>query len=193
MYRHHPQMKCLLELVEAGTIGEPRLVRAKFSYVMAPGENVRLEAALDGGSLMDVGCYGVHASRQLLGEPERLHGEQVLGEDGIDVRFGAVMRFPGDRLALVDCGFDLCAQDELEVVGEEGVLFVDDPWHSVEAGIELRRESGTERIEIPAKNPYAAELENLAAAIRGEAPPLIGRDDALGQARALQALYAAAA
>ena len=60
-------------------------------------------------------------------------------------------------------------------------------------GIELRRGSGTERLEVPAANSYRLELENVSDAIRGRAPLLLGRGDAVGQARAIEALYDAAA
>jgi D-xylose 1-dehydrogenase (NADP+, D-xylono-1,5-lactone-forming) len=81
---------------------------------------------------------------------------------------------------------------ELEVVGEEGALFLDDPWHCRRPVIELRRDGGIERIEVEAADAYRLEAENVSAAVRGEAPPLLGRDDALGQARAIEALYEAA-
>ena len=58
--------------------------------------------------------------------------------------------------------------------------------------IELRRAHATEIIEVPAGNPYGLEADNLAAAIRGEGAPLLGRADAEGQARAIEALYASA-
>ena len=58
--------------------------------------------------------------------------------------------------------------------------------------IELRREDGVERIEIAREDSYRLELENLSDAIRGEAPLLLGREDALGQARVLEALHASA-
>jgi predicted dehydrogenase len=41
-------------------------------------------------------------------------------------------------------------------------------------------------------NSYRLEAENMSAAVRGEASPLLGRDDGLGQARAMEALYEAA-
>src|SRR5271166_6036063 len=54
MWRHHPQTRRLLELREQ--IGELRLVRAAFSFVLERAHDVRLQKALDGGALMDVGC-----------------------------------------------------------------------------------------------------------------------------------------
>ena len=82
---------------------------------------------------------------------------------------------------------------ELELVGEEASLFLADPWHARTPVIEVRREHHVqERIELEPVNSYRLEAENLAAAIRGEGTPLLGRDDAVGQARAIQGLYAAA-
>ena len=58
--------------------------------------------------------------------------------------------------------------------------------------IELRRHDTCERIEIEVVNSYRLEAENMSAAIRGEAPLLLDRADALGQARTIEALYEAA-
>jgi len=103
------------------------------------------------------------------------------------------MRFPGDVIATFDCGTALTNRDELEAIGSEGSLFLDDPWHCLKPGIELRKPDGTiERIEIGQRDSYRLELENLSDAIRGEGEPLLGREDALGQARALEALHASA-
>ncbi len=102
------------------------------------------------------------------------------------------MRFPGDVLAHFDAGLALAARDELEVVGDEGALFLDDPWHCRTPVIELRREDGSERIELEPVDSYRLEAENMSAAIRDQAPLLLGRDDAVGQARVLTALHESA-
>jgi predicted dehydrogenase len=195
MWRHHPQADRLVELVAGGAIGELRLVRAAFSFTLDRSPDVRWDAELEGGALMDVGCYCVSGARLLAGaEPECVQGELVRAPTGVESRFAGILRFPGDVLATFDCGFDLPARDELEAIGSDGSLFLDDPWHSVEPGIELRRADGTvERIEIERANPYGLELEDVSLAIRAERAPRLGRKDALGQARALEALYRSAA
>jgi D-xylose 1-dehydrogenase (NADP+, D-xylono-1,5-lactone-forming) len=188
MYRHNPQTKRLRELVEEGAIGELQIVRAAFSYSLYDAENIRLRTDVDGGSLMDVGCYCVSGSRLLAGEPESVHGLQFLGPTGTDWVFAGAMRFPGDVFALFDCGTSLPNRDELEAVGTEGSLFLDDPWHCNLPVIELRRNGEVERIELEFEDSYRLELENLSAAIRGEAGLLLGREDAVAQARAIEAL-----
>jgi predicted dehydrogenase len=190
MWRHHPQARRLEALVSE--IGGARLIRAAFSFPLDRPADIRLRAELDGGALMDVGCYCVSAARLFAGEPTAVSAEQVLG-NGVDVRMAATMRFPGDVLAYFDCGLDVALRDELEVVGPEGALFCDDPWFSRAPGIELRRENRPlERIDVPAVDPFTCELEDFAAAVAGEREPRWGRDDALGQAHAIEALYESA-
>jgi D-xylose 1-dehydrogenase (NADP+, D-xylono-1,5-lactone-forming) len=193
MWRHHEQARRLRELVRDRVVGNVRLLRAAFSFfALDRTGDVRLQKELDGGGLMDVGCYCVSAMRLLAGEPERVSGRQVVGGDGVDVRFAATLTFAGDVLGAFDCGLDVRGRSELEVIGDAGSLFLSDPWHSVEPRIEVRRADGSELIEIPRKDPYACELEDFAAAVRGERPHPFGRDDAVGQARTIAALYRSA-
>jgi D-xylose 1-dehydrogenase (NADP+, D-xylono-1,5-lactone-forming) len=193
MWRHHPQAERLESLVRGGAIGELRLVRAAFSFPLDRFPDVRWDAELDGGALLDVGCYCVSGARLLAGaEPERVTGESVLADSGVDSRFAGTLRFPGDVLAVFDCGFDIAPRDELEAIGSSGSLFLDDPWHSAEPRIELRAGS-VELVEVERANPYRLELEDVSAAIRGEREPRLGRADAVGQARALEALMRSAA
>ena len=192
MYRHNPQTAKLVELVRDGAIGELRLIRSAFSYGLYDLENIRLRPDVEGGALMDVGCYNVSGSRLLGGEPERVWGEAWYGPSGTDWVFNGTLRFPGDVLATFDCATALAERDELEAIGSEGSLFLDDPWHCVHPVIELRRNGGSERIELEPVDSYRLELENLSDAIRGEAGLLLGREDALGQAKTLEALHRSA-
>lgn len=194
MWRHHAQVSHARELIGAGAIGRLRHLRAAFSFVLTDPGDVRLQTALDGGALMDVGCYCVSGCRTLAGaEPERVYAEQVTGGDGVDVRTAAVMRFADDVSASFDCAFDTTNRDELEAVGDEGSLFLDDPWHGGAPVIEVRSRDGQVKLErLPAADSYALELADFEAAVAGERKPLLGRDDALGQARTIAALYQSA-
>jgi D-xylose 1-dehydrogenase (NADP+, D-xylono-1,5-lactone-forming) len=192
MYRHNPQTKRLQELVAQGAVGELRLIRSAFSYSLYDEDNIRLRTDVEGGALMDVGCYNVSGSRLLGGEPERVWGEAWYGPTGTDWVFTGTMRFPGDVIATFDCGTAMTNRDELEAIGSEGSLFLDDPWHCNDPVLEVRRQDGVERIEISHEDSYRLELENLSDVIRGEGELLLGRADAMGQARALEALHESA-
>jgi predicted dehydrogenase len=192
MWRHNPQTLRVSELIAECAIGEVRLVRASFSFHLEDPTNVRMLPDLDGGSLMDVGCYCVSGSRLFVGgEPERAFSTAVRG-NGVDVRFAGTLAFAGDVLATFDCGFDVTGRHDLEVVGTEGSLYLRDPWHCRKPGIERRADGEVEMISIDPANSYRLELEDMSRAIRDGGEPLLGRDDAVGQARAIEALYRSA-
>jgi predicted dehydrogenase len=188
MYRHHPQTRKLEEVVSSGAIGELRQLRSSFSFMLRDQRDVRLQPELDGGALMDLGCYCVSMSRLLAGEPEQVVGLQHLGPTGVDLRFDGVLRFPGDVLATFHCGFDLPAAAGLEAIGSEGTAVVRNPISCADPHVEV---NGT-RIDVQDVDRYRLQLENLSEAIRGRAKPLLGREDALGQARTIEALYRSA-
>jgi predicted dehydrogenase len=192
MYRHNPQTKKLKELVADGAIGELRVVRSVFSYSLYDEDNIRLRTDVEGGALMDVGCYNVSGSRLLGGEPEHVFGEAWFGPSGTDWVLSGTLRFPGEVIGAFHCGTALPEQDELEAIGSEGTIFLDDPWHCANPVIEVRRDDGVERIELEREDSYRLELENLSDAIRGEGELLLGRADAIGQARTLEALHSSA-
>jgi len=193
MYRHHPQIARAKELVVAGAVGKPRVLRGNFSFHLTDPDDHRLVPELDGGALMDLGCYCVSTSRLFGGEAEHVLGEHVLRPNGIDADFHGTLRFPGDVVARFDASFALPSAQRFEVVGEEATLAFDAPWRP-DWGFSLTLERGddVETVAVPQANAYMLELEDFAAAARGEREPLLGRDDALGQARTLAALTEAA-
>jgi D-xylose 1-dehydrogenase (NADP+, D-xylono-1,5-lactone-forming) len=188
MYRHHPQTKKAAELVRDGAIGELRQLRSVFSFMLTDEADVRMLPELDGGALMDLGCYCLSMQRLLAGEPELVFGRQRLGGGGVDVGFAAVLQFPGDVLGEFHCGFDLPQEARLEASGSEGRLVVPDPVRCRDPHVEVNGE----RIDVEDVDRYFLQVENFSAAVRGEAEPLLGREDALGQVRAIQALYRSA-
>ena len=192
MWRHNPQTKRLAALVAGGAIGELRLVRAAFAFLLADMDDVRLDSELDGGGLMDVGCYCVSAVRLLAGEPRAVTAQQVSAPSGVDKRFVATLCCDAGVLSEFDAALDLPGRSELEAIGSEGSIRVGDPWHCRVPGLDLTRGEEVERIATPPVDSYRLQLENFGAAIEGRGEPLLGRADAVGQARVIEALYKAA-
>ena len=186
MWRHTPQARRFMELLpEVGTL---QAIRATFSFRIVGPADVRLEAGLDGGSLMDVGCYAVSGARLVAGsEPVRVLGEQTLAASGVDMTFAGLLRFPGDVIAAIGSGFT-SDDASLEAVGDANILVMRSPWQGQARALWL----GDREIPVTPVDPYPLELENMSAAILGEGRPLLGRADALGQARTIAALYESA-
>ena len=187
MWRHHPQARHLVESLPA--IGALQAIRATFGYVQEGAEDVRLRPDLDGGSLMDVGCYCVSGSRLVAGEePDVVYGVALPGPTGVDIRFTGVLHFPSGTVAEFSSGFT-STHHTLEAIGAGGSLMLTNPWQSRPVSI-VRDDVET---PLVAENAYRLELEDVSRAIRGEGAPLLGRADAMGQARALDGLLRSAA
>jgi xylose dehydrogenase (NAD/NADP) len=188
MWRHTPQTERLAALLADGAVGRVRMIHATFGFLLERAADVRLSYELEGGALMDVGCYCVSAARLVAGEPVHVRAEHVAGGDGVDVRLAATMRFADDVLAVIDCALDAPLGHRLSIVGDAGELVLEDPFHARTPGIV----HDGELIEVPYANPYAVQIENFSAAVRGEAEPLLGGRDAVAQAAAIEALYRSA-
>jgi len=193
MYRHHPQTARVVELVRSGAIGRVRAADAGFTFPLGDPEDIRASRELGGGSLMDVGCYCVSGARLLFGEPERVVGEQVLGETGVDAGFHGTLRFADDVVVQFVSSFALPVHQRLELFGGEGSLLVEAPWRTDWGGdLVLTRGGRVERTPVDPVDSYALQLENFADAAQGRSEPLVDAADALGQARTIAALYRSA-
>jgi predicted dehydrogenase len=200
MWRHHPQQARVRWHLDQGAIGAPRLVRASFSYVVRPTSpsgdlNVRLSSKLEGGVLMDIGCYAVDTARWVFGEePVEVVGHQLIDPGyGVDVAFVGVLRFSGDRLALVDCDFGTAGVNRYEIAGSEGRIGVERAYRpdTQSAPIVLTRQDTRTIEDIPSTNQYGHQADHFARSVRTGRllPPA---EDGVAQSRVVEALYASA-
>jgi D-xylose 1-dehydrogenase (NADP+, D-xylono-1,5-lactone-forming) len=192
MYRYHPQTRLVRDLVGDGAVGELAIISGSFTWPCVEPD-VRLDPQLQGGCLLDVGCYPLSATRMLAGEPLSVAAQQVVGPTGVDVRFTGLLQLADGVLGHLDAGFGVPDRSTFEVLGTRGRIRVQDPWHCATPGVLLEREGhDPEQLLVPEGNSYMLELEAVGAAIRGDAGGTLGRQDATGQAAALAALLQAA-
>jgi xylose dehydrogenase (NAD/NADP) len=190
MYRFHPQTTQVSALIAGGAIGEVAAIAGTLSFRMADAaHDIRSSAALEGGALMDVGCYCVSGARLFAGEPTHVHAEAIAGPTGVDVELAAVLRFGERAVATFDASTVLPRRDRLEIAGRAGSIVLEDPWHGRAPSFELRRGDGAvERIAVPAHDAYVEQLDAVSQAIRGERALPFGAADAVAQATALAGL-----
>ncbi len=189
MYRFHPRTLRVAQLARDGALGDVRLVRASFSFRVLAPENIRLQPALGGGALYDVGCYGVNVSRLILGEPRRVVAMASAAPSGVENVLAATLCFGGDRFAVIDCSLALSRREEYEVVGTEGRLTVPVAFLPGIADAEIHRIHGTERsVEtIPGVNQYQLMVEHFADVVTGRAPLALPPEDAVANLRVIEA------
>ncbi len=193
MYRHHPQTRKVEELVKGGAIGTLRLVRGCFTFNLTRERDVRLDPALGGGSIWDVGCYPISFARLLAGaESLEVVGWQQLGPTGVDEGFTGQLRFPDGVHAQLDSGFRAPLRTLVEVVGSEGTITVSQAFKpEARQPIVLARGDGVERIEA-AGDLYLGEVEDMADAVLLGKPPRVSLADSRGNVATIVALLRSA-
>lgn len=204
MYRFHPRTLRVKELIEAGTIGEVRLIRSAFCFAMEPeqlarGDNYRLQPDRGGGALLDVGCYSVGLSCWLLDrQPDTVQGQALFQDDhGVDLHFVGSLRFGDAALAALEASFCSGLQQTYTVVGSRGALelphdaFI--PWDK--DALILHRAEGQETgepIVIPGTDQYQLMVEHFGDCVLHGTAPLVTEQQSVAAMVVLDRLAEAA-
>ena len=203
MYRCHPQIGKLVELLRQKAIGDVRVIQATFSFHAGFNPEGRLyKNALGGGGILDVGCYCMSLARLIAGvaigkeiaEPIDLKGAGHLGATGVDEYAVAVVKFPGEIVATLSTGVGVNQENVVRIFGSEGNILMPSPWIPAREGgavkIIVKKNKDKEPQEIVMESSdwlYGLEADTVAANIEnGQAKfPAMSWDDTLGNMRGL--------
>ena len=196
MYRFHPQWQRVREIIETGGIGEVRTVHAAFSYYNNDPQNIRNQAEIGGGGLMDIGCYCISASRLIFGaEPSRVAGSvEYDPRFGIDRLASGILEFGADT-ATFSCSTQLMPYQRVEVFGTTGMIEVESPFSpspTEPAHLRHRHEGGTEEIRVGPANQYTLQGDQFSEAVLRGTPVPTPLDDAVANMRVIEAVFASA-
>jgi predicted dehydrogenase len=202
MVRHHPQWLKARELAQSGRLGTLRAIQSLFSYYNVDPKNVRNIADIGGGAIYDIGCYPVVTARFIFGaEPVRCMA--VIDRDP---------KFRTDRLAsaVVDFGkgrhltFTVSTQatpyQRVHILGDKARLEVEIPFNAPQGGaMKLYLDNGKQlgdasakAIKLPKADQYQLQGEHFSRVVRGTEKLVFGVDDAVKQARVLDAIFRSA-
>ena len=195
MYRCHPQIARVKQIVDSGEIGDLKLIRARFSYGKSDPTDIRFNKELHGGGLMDVGCYCTNFSRFIAGaEPLQVYGAAVFGPvSGVDESFAATLVFPGGVLAQFDAGMVFAGAANADIMGSKGIIEVHSPWlPGDETSITVSVAGETRQEEFGRTNNYCLEVEQIQMCANEGARPFLTRADTVGNMRAICAMLESA-
>lgn len=195
MYRHEPLTAKVIELVRSGALGAVRAIVSGFTYTRTGENDVRLDPALGGGALWDIGCYPVTYARLIADrDPKMVFGSAHWTAGGVDEEFMGMLRFPGGATATIYAGFIAASRTWLEVLGSDGALTVPNPFRPgpLET-LELERAGTVERIDVPGSPQiFVREVEHFETSVLEGAPPVVSLAESRRTAAMLSALYASA-
>jgi xylose dehydrogenase (NAD/NADP) len=204
MYRFHPRTRRVVEMVREGVVGDVRVIRSAFTFRLTRRENIRLNGELGGGSLWDVGCYCVNASRTLVGEePVAVQasarwtgGYLDRGpETAVDDEMTAVLHFENDVKAHFDCSLTMERTEFYEVAGTEGALRVESSFLPGTGDVvieEHRGRAGMTPHVVSGDDEYRLMVEHFADCALHDRDPRFPASEAAANTRAIQALYRSA-
>ncbi len=201
MYRFHPQTEKVLQLVQDGAIGEPRLIYAAFTFRLSNLENIRFNPELGGGSLMDVGCYCVNIIRTVAGaipgagEPVEVQAHANWGKTGVDEEMTGTFRFANGLLAQFSCGLTLERREFYQVAGPEGHLDVQSAFLPGTGDTTIHEYHGrgdSIAYEIQGVDEYQLMVEHFADCVLFGNPVRYPPSEAAANMRVIEALYRSA-
>jgi predicted dehydrogenase len=196
MYRFHPQTEKVIELVRGGAAGDVRLIHSAFTFRVMNPANIRLQAALGGGSLMDVGCYCVNISRTVAGaEPVEAQAYARWAAGGVDEQMTGTLRFACGLLAQFDCALSLERREFYEVAGTDGRLMVPVAFLPGTAETTIRQ-GQSRKVEtvhtIPGVDEYQLMVEHFVDSARNGQPFRYDAAEAAANMLTIEALYRSA-
>lgn len=194
MYRHHPQTLEAQDIVRSGSLGDLKLLRGSFSFKLTGEGDIRLDPAMGGGSIWDVGCYPISYMRTIVGaEPQEVFGWQVTGPTGIDDTFVGQLSFAGEVYGQFDSSFVIPFHCYMEIVGSEGTLIVPNPFKpGTNERMFLARDGKTETVKVKGQELYLGEVEDIADAILMGKSPRISLQDSRANVDTIRALLESA-
>lgn len=195
MYQFHPQQERVKEIIASGEIGDVKLMRSSFSFYLEDrGTNIRMDRNLGGGSIYDIGCYCIHALRNILGsEPSKVevHGK-IDSQTGVDLSAIAYLQFENGAEGIFDCSFDMAFRHEYEVVGTKGRIIVPRAFRpDVNGGkglLTVQTEDG-ERTEQMDGDIYLLEIDHFSRAILEKTNSNCTGGDSVANMRVVDACY----
>lgn len=196
-YRFHAVMQRIEAVVRNGTLGKLHRASAVFeaSSPNIPGE-LRWQAELGGGAMMDTGCYTLHALRNVIGREPRVLDAHCQWRNGVDVTTRAQLDFGDNLIATIECSLDTPRQlfSELILEGERGTLSVKG-FPLPQLGCEWRLETANTLETVVPQGPstYEAQLSHVVDVWNGRASPVTGGQDAINTMRVIEAIYRKAA
>lgn len=200
-YMFQPQTLELERVVRDGALGEVRTMFATFGFPIANPGDVRLEPALGGGALLDVGCYPVSFVRQIVGARPVQVSAMARWANDVDHTLVATLAFASGAFAQISCSFGTAVYRRATIIGSQGVIETDfanhtdrddAPAYRIKRGGDAKQPF--DAVPVPRDNGFRLELDAFADLIahRDRAAEAARRTASLDNAWTLAAILAAA-
>ncbi len=196
MYRFSSRSKKAKELVDSGIIGEIKHINSSHRFLLKDYTNVRVNEALGGGSIRDVGCYPISMVSMLLDDfPQQISAFKTVLQ-GVDFTLSALLKYKSGVMASIHSGFDSIARQITEINGTLGTMIIRDSFtdtNDVYTPIQVFLQDGTQKeYEVLPYRQYEAEIEELSMCILENTQPFIEARESIRTVELMQKILESA-
>lgn len=191
MYQYTDRVRVIKQVLESGELGELRHINVSFRFLLDRPGTIKMQPALGGGALYDVGCYPVNFIGLVTGRLPVSCKAVSETEQGVDTNLSALLQYDDGLIANIHCGFNAFGRNYAEIIGTKGMLVVDKPFLDDAGALYLHTNEGVRELPVSESDRYQAEIRHFSSAILNEPSRLIPLDETIRNMQVLDMIRAA--
>lgn len=191
MYQYTDRVRVIKQVLESGELGELRHINVSFRFLLDRPGTIKMQPALGGGALYDVGCYPVNFIGMVTGRLPVSCKAVSETEQGVDTNLSALLQYDDGLIANIHCGFNAFGRNYAELIGTKGMLVVDKPFLDDAGTLYLHTNEGVRELPVSESDRYQAEIRHFSSAILNEPSRLIPLDETVRNMQVLDMIRAA--
>lgn len=191
MYQYTDRVRVIKQVLESGELGELRHINVSFRFLLDRPGTIKMQPALGGGALYDVGCYPVNFIGLVTGRLPVSCKAVSETEQGVDTNLSALLQYDDGLIANIHCGFNAFGRNYAEIIGTKGMLVVDKPFLDDAGALYLHTNEGVRELPVSESDRYQAEIRHFSSEILNEPSRLIPLDETIRNMQVLDMIRAA--
>lgn len=191
MYQYTDRVRVIKQVLESGALGELRHINVSFRFLLDRPNTIKMQPALGGGALYDVGCYPVNFIGMVTGRLPVRCKALCETDQGVDTNLSALLQYEDGLIANIHCGFNAYGRNYAEIIGTKGMLIVDKPFLDDAGALHLHTAEGVRELPVSESDRYQAEIRHFSSAVLNQPSRLIPLDETVRNMEVLDMIHAA--
>ncbi|HDT6543670.1 TPA: Gfo/Idh/MocA family oxidoreductase [Kluyvera ascorbata] len=191
MYQYTDRVRVIKQVLESGALGELRHINVSFRFLLDRPNTIKMQPALGGGALYDVGCYPVNFIGMVTGRLPVRCKALCETDQGVDTNLSALLQYEDGLIANIHCGFNAYGRNYAEIIGTKGMLIVDKPFLDDAGALHLHTAEGVRELPVSESDRYQAEIRHFSSAVLNQPSRLIPLDETVRNMQVLDMIHAA--
>lgn len=191
MYQYTDRVRVIKQVLASGALGELRHINVSFRFLLDRPNTIKMQPALGGGALYDVGCYPVNFIGMVTGRLPVSCKALCEMDQGVDTNLSALLQYDDGLIANIHCGFNAFGRNYAEIIGTKGMLIIDKPFLDDAGALHLHTAEGVRELPVSESDRYQAEIRHFSSAVLNQPSRLIPLEETVRNMQVLDMIHAA--